>query len=54
MQDDTTKEVPKIEEKPLVRDYFFPAQGVTIQATSKEEAEAKLVENSKKEITNNK
>lgn len=43
----------KKEEKSDVKDYLYPAHGITIQAASKEEADAKLVELGKKEINNN-
>lgn len=42
----TTPSTPT--ETSMERDYFFPTEGVTIKATSKEEAETKLVELSKK------
>ena len=48
------EETPEAEVTPIVRDYLFPTQCVTIQATSKEEAETKLVELSQKIIINNK
>ena len=39
-------------EVPATREYFFPAYGKTISATSREEAETKLAELLKKEDKN--
>ena len=48
------EEIKKTEEKSAEREYFFPTENITITATSKEEAEAKLVEIGKKNINNKK